>query len=234
LNILHPSEQSYYFRHRYNFLLFALLIPFVLHPIAASVDAWGVTLLDISYMVIFFTGVFALSRQRKVAVFALALMLLCQVLTWTNRFLPNKYLILIGTALNCVYLCYTGWVILSRILERKDITYQTIMASLCVYLLIGYVWAFMYSMLQTLDPSAFKINFQLFVNPPPQQHIFAQLYYFFYFSFTTLTTLGFGDILPASSWARVMTALEAMLGQLYLVVLVSRLVSMHIQGSRER
>jgi len=229
------QPQGYFYKHRFYFLLVALLVPFVLHPFAADAEFWGITLLDLAYGVIFLIGIFALNHQRKIAFLTLILIVVSQAMTWTNRFLPNQYLVLISTGINCLFLIYAALIILKRIMSRQDITSQTIMASLCVYLILGYIWAFIYSMFESIQPGSFYINHSLFADPPTnRQHLFSQLYYFFYFSFTTLTTLGFGDILPSSSWTRVLTSLEAMVGQLYLVVLVSRLVGMHIQDSRKK
>jgi hypothetical protein len=115
--------------------------------------------------------------------------------------------------------------------ESRSVTSETIFASLCVYLLVGYIWAFFYSFVDDMIPNSFLINQKLFADLPHGHHIFSKVYYFLYFSFTTLTTLGFGDILPASSWTRMLASTEAMVGQLYLVVLVSRLVGIHISQS---
>ncbi|MCE9624730.1 MAG: potassium channel family protein, partial [Deltaproteobacteria bacterium] len=60
------------------------------------------------------------------------------------------------------------------------------------------------------------------------KHLYSYLYYFIYFSFTVLTTLGFGDIMPASHWSRMVTSMEAVLGQLYLVVMVTYLIGLHL------
>ncbi len=97
-----------------------------------------------------------------------------------------------------------------------------IMGAICAYFLMGLVWAFAYSTLEFFQPGSFQM-------PPGtvNQETFA------YYSYVTLTTLGYGEITPISAPARSFAILEAMIGQLYLAVLIARLVGIHIaQSSR--
>jgi hypothetical protein len=89
---------------------------------------------------------------------------------------------------------------------------------------LGMIWAGLYSTLELLNPGSFSMA-NVPTGPTSQQ--------FGYFSFTTLTTLGYGDIAPLSGAARAFATLEAMVGQIYLTVLIARLVGAHIaQSSR--
>ena len=98
-----------------------------------------------------------------------------------------------------------------------------IMGAICVYFLIGLIWADVFFILETLQPGSFQI--------PPEQVGQATLDYF---SYVTLTTLGYGDITPISAPARSLSLLEAMMGQLYLAVLIARLVGIHIAQSHDK
>ena len=100
-------------------------------------------------------------------------------------------------------------------------------ASLCVYLLMGVLWAILYSLLQIVEPGSFAFSFadgesEMMRWGGNQGEI--ALYY----SFVTMSTLGYGDIIPTSSLSRTCAALQAIVGQLYLAVLVARLVGLHI------
>lgn len=202
-------------------------MPYLLHPISKT-EFWGVTLLDISLSLFLFVGVLAISTRVHIAVTALVLLLLCQGLTWTTHALSHHALIAAGLALNFIYLVYVGGIILAHVLKSRSVSGETIFAALCVYLLIAYTWAFLYSFLEDLQPGAFQINYELFDANVSGRHIFSKLYYFMYLSFTALTTMGVGDILPASPWARVLMSLEAVVGQLYLVVVISSLVGLRV------
>jgi hypothetical protein len=91
-----------------------------------------------------------------------------------------------------------------------------------VYLLMAIMWTFIFSALETLHPGSFKI--------PENQDILISRN-FLYYSFVTLTTLGYGDITPVTSLARSLCVLEAVIGQLYLVVQVAWLVGVHVSQS---
>jgi hypothetical protein len=223
---------KFIYKKRFILLFFALLLPYFLHPLATQ-ELWGLTLLDFTFSLVLIIGIFAVSHRRHLAVTALGMVLLVQVLTWTTRIVSSHVLILTGITLNTLYLIYTVSILLIYLLRSQSVSSETIFASLCVYLLIGYIWAFFYSFVDDISPNSFQINKTLFTDLPHGHHIFSKVYYFLYFSFTNLTTLSFGDIMPASSWTRVLASTEAMVGQLYLVVLVSRLVGIHISQSME-
>jgi len=130
--------------------------------------------------------------------------------------------------LNLIYLIFIGAMILSYVLKSRSATGETIFAALCVYLLVALIWAFLYSFIEEVHPDSFRINYELFAYRPHGRHLFSKLYYFMYLSFTTMTSLGLGDILPATSWARIAMSLEGVVGQLYLVVVVSSLVGLRV------
>lgn len=97
-----------------------------------------------------------------------------------------------------------------------------IIGSICLYLLLGLMWGFIYIAIDQLYPDSFNYDFLHIIevyDPMPE---------LMYFSMVTLTTLGYGDITPLSSPARAMATMQAVTGQIYLTVLVARLVGMHI------
>ncbi len=95
-------------------------------------------------------------------------------------------------------------------------------------MLIGYGWAFVYALLDEVFPGSFAALTEAGRNDYTQR-----VMQFRYFSFMTLTTVGYGDVLPRSDAARTLAALEAVMGQIYLTVLVARLVGLHIVHSHD-
>ena len=95
------------------------------------------------------------------------------------------------------------------------------------------VWALLFQLLfGLLGPEAFRIEESL--GGPPET-VRDSLPVFLYFSFVSLTTLGYGEIVPAHAWTRLLSSVEAVIGQLYLTILVARLVGLHIsQAGLER
>ena len=102
--------------------------------------------------------------------------------------------------------------ILVFMLKSEEVNLEIIYAAILLYLLAALLWAFVYTFLELIDPASFNIDLS-----QPQDDLLV----FQYFSFVTLTTLGYGDITPVSEVAKAITVLEAVVGQLYLVVVVA-------------
>ena len=114
-------------------------------------------------------------------------------------------------------------VTLSRVLRHRRITHETVLGALCIYVLVGLLFAFLYLAVD-----------DLFLD-----HFFAQTgsheqSEYVYFSFVTLTTLGFGDLSPAVGLPQALTVLEALSGQIFLVTLVARLVTLWVRQAEDR
>lgn len=126
------------------------------------------------------------------------------------------------------FLIHVVRLIVRALFQQQDVDFDSIAASMCGYLLIGVAFAVVFSLVMDINPDALSSNAA--AQPSGitfrfgDQHTATTLY----FSFVTLTTLGYGDITPVSMPARMLTTAEALIGQLYLVVLVARLVGLHI------
>ena len=121
---------------------------------------------------------------------------------------------------------YVLAVLFIGILRARKIDTNLIFGSVCIYLLIGVEWAFVYSLLEHLTPGSFQGNLTGFSDASQRgEWLFL---HFLYYSYTTLTTLGYGDIAPRTSPAQMISSLEAITGQLYLAILVARLIGIHL------
>jgi ion channel len=106
-------------------------------------------------------------------------------------------------------------VTLSRVLHHRRITLDTVFGALCSYVLLGLLFAFAFIAIDALRDQPFFVQ--------PGEHRQSE---FLYFSFVALTTLGFGDLSPSVGLPQALTALEALLGQVFLVTMVARLVTL--------
>jgi hypothetical protein len=114
-------------------------------------------------------------------------------------------------------------VTLIRVLRQDRVTHETVLGALCTYVLVGLLFAFAYLALASVRDTPF------FAQAGPHQES-----EYLYFSFVTLTTLGFGDLSPAVGLPQALTALEALLGQVFLVTLVARLVTLWVRQDERR
>jgi hypothetical protein len=112
-------------------------------------------------------------------------------------------------------------VTISRVLRHRRITHETVLGALCAYVLLGLLFAFLYLAVNELRSEPF------FAQPGP--HVQSE---YLYFSFVALTTLGFGDLSPSVGLPQALTVLEALLGQVFLVTLVARLVTLWVRQGR--
>jgi len=124
--------------------------------------------------------------------------------------------------LRMLFFGYATGMIMWRTLRRSDVTIDAIAGAACAYALLALVWGNAYVLLEVLHPGSFNIPAAWLLgpshNPGPA---------LIYFSFITLTTVGYGDITPAWPGAGGLAAAEAIVGQLYLAVTIARLVGLH-------
>ena len=110
---------------------------------------------------------------------------------------------------------------LGFITRSESVTREVIYAAMLVYLLMALMWSFVYVLLELINSASFNVTLS-----PDQSYQIR----FIYYSFVTITTLGYGDITPATDLASSFSILEAVVGQLYLVVVVAWLVGMHVSS----
>ncbi len=163
------------------------------------------------------------SRGRKEFFFAAALLVLGLIPEWMSAFgIANVEIG--GRILIAVFLVYVSALTLRMVLTSQEVDHEMILAALCVYLMLGLIWGAVYVVLESLSPGSFAIPDAMLADKSnPDQARWGALYYF---SFVTITTLGYGDVTPVASLARSLSVVEALVGQIYLVTLIARLVSM--------
>jgi voltage-gated potassium channel len=188
-------------------------------------------LVSSSALLLLFAGVLiassiAVSPTRKTQRLAIAMaaaVILAQVLGMTFR---SMFFVVLMYVTAVAFLGFTIVMILRHLFHTRKVDSDVICASICAYLLIGVLWAFLYSLVELLGPGSFQdsvdrsIKHELTFSGRNSGRVL-------YFSFVTLSTLGYGDIVPRSPVAQTLAAVEAITGQLYLAVLVARLVGMH-------
>ncbi|MFN8627227.1 MAG: potassium channel family protein [Candidatus Binatia bacterium] len=166
-------------------------------------------------------------RHRSVAAWVLAVPAFAERLYTT--FVPTHRMYVVTASTWLLFFGFVTWIQLRNLLKHKEVTSETIAMSVSTYLLLAIAWGALYTLIYALQPTAFDFGP---AQPPaalPSERQNA-IPIFIYFSLTTLSTIGLGDILPLSLQARYAVVAEGVTGQFYLAILVARLVGMHMSN----
>jgi hypothetical protein len=176
---------------------------------------------DIAYALLLISGVRALGEQRLARMVLLPVALATLTLELGSWAVPVPAPLVLGCYLFSLLLFLA--VVLGQTLRAGPVTFHRLLGAVAAYLLLGIIWAYAYELVALLRPPAFSGAVNLADGPRA----------FYYFSFVTLTTVGYGDVLPVHPAARSLAMLEAVTGPLYLAILVARLVSLAVQSDLE-
>ncbi len=212
------------FKDRFLLLLISILCLLIFAPVFQGFVGVRI-LMNVFITAILISGIYAASKKIYITITAALLALPMLVSIWISHFVDMPFLVFVGDCFGIAFLAFLIIVILSFIFRNQEVTVNVIYGSIVVYLLIAIMWAFVYSVLESIHPGSFKIG---------EGQIEAGRPLFIYYSFVTITTLGYGDITPVTAPANSFSFLEAVTGQIYLVVLVARLVGIHIAQSMNR
>jgi Ion channel len=122
-----------------------------------------------------------------------------------------------------------SWVVAHAVYAPGRITFRRLQGALVLYLNLGTIFASAYHLIWDMNPDAFA-----HLGAAPAGHSPSQIAVMLYFSFSTLTTTGFGDIVPVNPFARGLANLEAIVGQFFLTITVARLVTLELEDRRRR
>jgi len=200
----------------YSLLAFLCVLPFTQGQPGSRLLMYGVLTL------VFVTGPLAVARTR-ISLWATCVLALFVLVPGVASGIGGyewalKVSILVGVAF---FGFLAGLVSKELLFEDTDVTSETLWAAVNVYVLIGLSFAFLYSALSLLGPDVFVGKFM-------NEALRDQLHGFVYFSFITLTTLGYGDVTPNGAFVGTLTYLEALVGQLYVAIMIARLVGLYI------
>jgi len=212
-------------KHGFLSLLVGLVSLIVVYPFSYKLPYANLVLdLFISFILIF--SIYSFSHKRLILIISLSLALPAFIISWSKYFFTNPLLSQIEIIFRALFFGYILCVLILGIFRAKRVTTNTIYGSICIYLLMGLTWAFIYTFLELTYPGSFTSTLPEFdVNRDLREGITLRLVYY---SYVTLTTLGYGDITPVTPPAQLISTLEAITGQLYLAILVARLIGMHL------
>jgi len=214
---------NFYSRHRFTMLLVALLLVLA-GRLAVSGSPAGEVIVSSLGVLLLIAAIGALCADRRVRHLALAVGLPPVIITCASQIVPQalaESTRIAGRACAAAFLAFTVIMIVRAVITSREVTWDTIIGALTGYVLMGIVWTEVYATLELAAPQSFAVMHGTLDmrDDPVNAHSVLE-----YFSFATLTSVGYGDVTPVSRPARGLAALEAVCGQFYLAVLVAGLV----------
>jgi hypothetical protein len=227
----------------FGVLLLALLLMIVGAPISADLakslagirGPSGLAPFTILLTVTSAYAVWHLARSRALVIVAAGVILAFLGLSSVElsrlglgKYISRETLDVFHVGSQSLFLVYVTLSILRTVFRARVVDGNILCGAACVYLLVGVLWGYGYTMLEIIVPASFHA-----MEPSTNNaiNLYNQPGWLVYFSFTTLTTVGFGDVLPAKAFARSLSVLEAVIGQIMIVVMMARLVGLHVAHS---
>ena len=215
-----------YAERPYRNIFFALITVIVVDALAPNEFARG-PFADLMLAAVLVAALVETVRARRNPVVALILGLPAVAFRIASAFTPDSRAmnttIIVVTAL---FFGFLIWNLLHDLYKGDRPTSERIFGALCAYIFIGLLFAVFYTHMEYRQPGSFSFSQEVLAEDAMEEsHLFPL---FTYFSFVTLTTLGYGDISPIAEHARTLAWFEALLGQLYLAVMVAGFVAVHI------
>jgi hypothetical protein len=208
--------------HRFSAaeFLIAVVLLFVVSPFVELIPG-GNLFETVLITLVLVMGVLAVGRRRRTLVVAVILALPAFIGKWVNHFRPDLIPTEVFLVTGLLFVIFVVVHLLGFILRAPRVNSEVLCAGISTYLLLGLSWSFAYLLVAQLTPDAFFLN-----NGTTTGHSLHGADAF-YFSLITLSTVGYGDIIPVSNVARMLAAMEAITGSLFVAVLIARLVALY-------
>lgn len=211
--------------HRFFLLFVFLLATLILFPYAEASHVGSYAFRVVGSLTVV-ASVYAAKIHRSLLIFAIVLAIPALFQRIVLPKVSANSFTLFNIVLSFVFDVVIVVVIFRHVLfAAEQPTSETIFGALCIYLMVGFTFANVYGMLAALQPNAFYLDARANLHNVPDR------FDFIYYSFSTMTSLGAAGITPVTSQARSFSILEAILGVLYLAVLIARLIGAYRPNS---
>lgn len=200
-----------------------VILIFVIFPLRQA-GMTGRVFLDLVMVTLMISGALVVKQSRIVTAGVIALVILAACMLWVSRLYPTLFLRQLSSTLTILVMLIYVRIVLLVMFREGHVTWSRIQGGVCAYLMLGLAWASAYDLVEQVHSGAFH-----FVSLPTNvDELTAKL---IYFSFATLTTVGYGDVLPVAPYARSLAIAEAIVGQRFPAILIGALVAMAMRAS---
>lgn len=225
INLIQKNREFWTHERSLTALLIYLTLGIFTSITLSGIRWWEFVIRDILFNLILLSGIFAVfTKWRHLSVFIITA-IVAFILRIVSMTVTPAWIDVLSNAITSLFLGLLAWMVLRHIYKDGPVNKYRIQGSLVVYLIMGLLWAQIYHSAWLIQPSSFGGPEVIETSPKA----FAE---FIYFSFVTLTTLGYGDIVPEASLVRAAVIFEGMTGMLYPVLMIARLVALELQHSR--
>jgi voltage-gated potassium channel len=214
---------------RFTILLMSIMLLLVTQPMFSG-HAFAQNLATATISFVLLSALYAFRSTRGFFVIDVLLLVPSIGGRVVLLFAPSPTVEMVSAISSCLFLAVTVIALVSRLFIVRSVTLDTISAGICAYLLMAIAFAYAFAVVELQNPRSFSAT--LLQRPAGSAApLIASLHSFIYYSFVCLTTTGFGDIAPISEGARSLSVMESVFGQLYVAILIARLVSLEVAQS---
>ena len=201
-------------KSRFIYIIFAIMLMLLVSPYLRPIGLIGHLLNTLLVTMIPLSCSFALTGDKKTAIMILLIAAPFVILDGLDYFYPSRLLIVVAYSFATFLYFYIVILLTKRLLDIREVTADLVYCAISIYLLIGVGWAGLYTIVEGILPGSFSGTLE-------SEDLL-------YFSFVTLTTLGYGDVLPLSTLGKRLAMLEASMGSIYMTVIVAMIVGRYM------
>jgi hypothetical protein len=218
------KDNNWFYKEKFTFLLIILVFYSMAGPF--FIDFFQVKFFaEIFFLIILLSAVFAVSSKKEHFILLLIISGLRIGLFCYTLFVSSENLLILNIVLQIIFHACLIFIIGGYFYKGDSVSRNTISAALICYILLVLMWSDLYFLVELKFPNSFTIAHEAIKASPSILS---------YFSFVTITTLGYGDISPVSVPARHLAVCEAFIGQMYVAILIARLIAIHTTQVSEK
>jgi len=207
-------------KSRFIYIIFAIVLVLLVTPFLRPLGLSGHLFSTLLIAMIPLSSALALSDNRKTTIVILLIAAPFVILEGLNYFFVSRLLMIVAISFATVLYFYITFELVKNLLSIKVVTADMIYCAISIYLLIGIGWSGVYTILEGISPGSFSAT--------------SEAGDLLYFSFVTLTTVGYGDVLPVSILGKRLAVFEAAMGSIYMAVIIAMIVGRYMSMQIER